>query len=337
MERTNGTGGDDTILGSNAVLGIFTAYEYGGWVNDLHESMNWHLDISTLNQTIKITKITHVENGNTYLWTAQDIVAGFSNGSITAELNNNFTIELNDEAETRLLANVSMADGTLIGWAPRRAMAGFDPSAWLCQDNTTSICTEQLALDGLNRYNGWRVSPHGVQIDYCLSQGDAIQKCEVRYSSIILGVVIGCDLIKVILIYFVLHVSDKLLVTTGDALVHFMENPEPLTKSKCLLTQDEADKVVVAELKEAKTTARAAIPAPHWRFVRDDNDNLKMDYIVEPPKHLIDSAGRKKKHEANRRAFDEVFYNAPPALWRTRKLRWGHAVSRLAWLYLSTV
>ena len=82
----------------------------------------------------------------------------------------------------------------------------------------------------------WMENP-SVTISYALSQ-QLNDGSQIQISLAFILVVIGCNLVKVFVIYTTIkltsNASFRPLITGGDAIASFLENPEPMTTSKCL-------------------------------------------------------------------------------------------------------
>lgn len=96
-------------------------------------------------------------------------------------------------------------------------------------------------------------------ISHCLVE-PAVQHCKVGVSVVFLGIVIACNLFKVVcLTMTTLRLRHHPLVTMGDAVESFLDHPDPSTRGACLLSPEKA--------REWSST-RAVEPAawkPTWR------------------------------------------------------------------------
>jgi len=201
------------------------------------------------------------------------------------------------------------------GFAPSPT---FDPTGWLCHANYTSSCTEEAAL---RNKTDWRVSLDGIPISYCLSQKTPTERCELKYSSIILGIVIGCDVLKILVIALALRSADRPLVTIGDVITYFIEFREPLTEKRCLLSQQQAtseEDLISATLKRANP-----VDDPCWSEVC-----FPIDFSREERSPMI------RQVESRDKVVMDVFHDALPMTWNPKKLRWFNAVSKTEWRYL---
>ena len=72
------------------------------------------------------------------------------------------------------------------------------------------------------------------RFEYCLSQ-TVDEHCKVQFSGAIMIVVIVCNLCKMtIMVYIALEKPSEPLVTVGDALASFLDQPDPTTIGMCL-------------------------------------------------------------------------------------------------------
>lgn len=95
-------------------------------------------------------------------------------------------------------------------------------STWTLR-NTTSTSS----YDASSLYND-------LPVEYCLSKS-VEERCRLQFSLVIMGIVIGCNLAKIICMVLTLwyHKSQP-LVTLGDAISSFLDHPDPATKNMCL-------------------------------------------------------------------------------------------------------
>ncbi|KAF9061622.1 hypothetical protein BDP27DRAFT_1428743 [Rhodocollybia butyracea] len=108
----------------------------------------------------------------------------------------------------------------------------INPSNWTMQAgpflDTASIATGSL----------------GVQ--YCLSETTA-SKCQLQFNLPLLAIVVAFNLVKVICMVIVAtKMHDNPLVTLGDAIASFTNNPEPLTKDMCLVSQSYLERIILS-------------------------------------------------------------------------------------------
>lgn len=294
----------------NAVLGIFTAYNYSQWRVQYRQDHAFTIPIHDLSEII----VNATDPSDTH-----------HNGSVTTALIYNGTITEGETLDVTFLDNSTLfgtvvnTSGVLSLSASSRPVLDFDPTAWLCNDNATNWCDRAEA----KRFDKtWLVSPLGIPIDYCLSERTPQQKCQIRYSSIILGVVIGCDLVKVCIVVLCLRQSDRPLVTLGDVIEYFMEHREQMTRERCLLSHEQIKKeiahfyVAVGEAFGGRTWARTWAP---------------IDFSTSKTRKKLEWYGLKHK------TLQEVFADAPRVVWQPKRLRWYNAVSKRAWISLYTM
>ena len=75
----------------------------------------------------------------------------------------------------------------------------------------------------------------GYEISYCLSQS-VTEVCELQFSSLILIIVIVCNVIKGVTMLFVLwKANEPPLVTTGDCTTSCLQDLDDNTAGMCLL------------------------------------------------------------------------------------------------------
>lgn len=101
--------------------------------------------------------------------------------------------------------------------------------------HTKVFCDQIRAL----RYSkNWTVAPEQWPIDHCLSQRIPDEGCKLEYSVLILAAIIGCDLVKIIVVVLMLIVlKETPCVTLGDAIAHFLRYPDTSTGDRCLMDQ----------------------------------------------------------------------------------------------------
>ena len=74
-------------------------------------------------------------------------------------------------------------------------------------------------------------------ISYCLSE-PIPERCTLQYSMHILIVVVICNALKVLVMLFIFWKQEtETLVTLGDAISSFLDNPDPTTAGQCLASK----------------------------------------------------------------------------------------------------
>jgi hypothetical protein len=103
-------------------------------------------------------------------------------------------------------------------------------NTWFCQEGTMVRCNIEEAA---NTAQDWKVD--GYPIDYCLSE-EMDEECELQFSLPIMIIVFTCNLVKTSCMMLVVFGYGQMqpLMTVGDAIASFLNEPDPATKSMCL-------------------------------------------------------------------------------------------------------
>lgn len=106
---------------------------------------------------------------------------------------------------------------------------------WIGEDYPLqAIPPDEFKNEVLQHAASWVVGPDFYHVQYCLSEPKE-ERCRVQFSMIILGIVIFCNLIKVLCMILTLRLQrSHSLVTLGDALESFLQNADPTTVGMCL-------------------------------------------------------------------------------------------------------
>ena len=118
----------------------------------------------------------------------------------------------------------------------------MDGYSWICSSNLTELgefgrCGNINAV--LSHSEDWTVSAYGdpyaeYSVEYCLSKR-VEEHCSVKFSILIMGIVIGCNCLKVLCILLTLWLQNSQpFVTLGDALASFLGRADPTTEKTCL-------------------------------------------------------------------------------------------------------
>lgn len=147
----------------------------------------------------------------------------------------------------------------------------FSPYEWICSgtiDGSQSPCIEDWRkIDPATWTVGpWEVvstSPESGEqwpVSYCLSE-TLPPRCQLQFDLPLLIIVIIFNVGKVVCITIVAtRMKDHPLVTVGDAIASFVENPDPQTKDMCLITQQHyEDYSKIHRLITSCTTMRSTI------------------------------------------------------------------------------
>lgn len=79
--------------------------------------------------------------------------------------------------------------------------------------------------------------PYGYSPDYCLSER-LPENCGLHVNLVLIWIVVSCNIVKIAAMLLVaLRDPGKKLVTIGDAISSFLENPDPTTIGHCLLDE----------------------------------------------------------------------------------------------------
>ncbi|KAF9060830.1 hypothetical protein BDP27DRAFT_1339014, partial [Rhodocollybia butyracea] len=120
------------------------------------------------------------------------------------------------------------------------------PFGWICEwtsgTNGVSLADScSIMWKEINPSN-WTIGPIGFasfnwEVQYCLVETIA-PRCQLQFNLGILAIVVAFNIVKVTCIAIVAtRMRDNPLVTLGDAIASFTNNPEPLTKDMCLMSQ----------------------------------------------------------------------------------------------------
>lgn len=115
------------------------------------------------------------------------------------------------------------------------------PYEWLCPSNWNTWDMEcgssyipNVRNDIAN--DNWKVRDLVYKVDSCLAK-KAPQYCKLQYSLPLTLVVIGCNIVKsVVLLYIWLGINKAPILTVGDAISSFLRRPDPHTQGYCLVS-----------------------------------------------------------------------------------------------------
>lgn len=134
----------------------------------------------------------------------------------------------------------------------------IDPYSWICTQfprTSTSLCSDHISSFKSN-ISSWQ--PFGHQVDYCLTQGheevgplnSLTGQCRVQLDlsvALIVGIV---NLVQVILMCVsIWGVRNTPLLTNGDAILSFLEDPDSTTQSMSLLEKSDVQRFKVPKKK----------------------------------------------------------------------------------------
>lgn len=102
----------------------------------------------------------------------------------------------------------------------------------------------------------WRPLGSNSIIGYCLSER-VPGSCRVQSSLYIMLIVITLNAAKTILMLYIANrVKDMPLMTIGDAIVSYVQNPDPLTERMCLASYKSVDNEARRRTKRAMGAER---------------------------------------------------------------------------------
>ena len=120
----------------------------------------------------------------------------------------------------------SLGGETIVGFSDSSNCSGSKLPAGI--PNTTIITTAGCASPD-STYNGC------FYIQYCLSQKTDVAECQLQFSSLIMIIVISCNITKLAcMVMLLLGQEAKPLVTLGDAVESFLATPDATTELMCL-------------------------------------------------------------------------------------------------------
>ena len=125
-------------------------------------------------------------------------------------------------------------------------MDGFDnglgDTSWLCggMSQMTEFDSYNCPVNAvLGQAANWTLidettTGQTYPVQYCLSQ-PVEEECRIQVSLVILGIVIACNATKALcMLLAIRHQKSQPLVTLGDAIESFLQEPDPTTEGMCL-------------------------------------------------------------------------------------------------------
>jgi hypothetical protein len=144
-----------------------------------------------------------------------------------------------------------------------------NPNSWICSQfprTKKSLCSDRFSSFRAN-ISTWR--PFGHEVDYCLTRAhpadhvdvsSSTVECKVQFDLSIALVVGIVNLVQVIVMCIMLsRVKETPLLTQGDAILSFLDDPDPATESMCLL-----EKVDVARFKTPTKKIQLESSSKKW-------------------------------------------------------------------------
>lgn len=194
--------------------------------------------------------------------------------------------------------------------------SGYDlPYYWICIDaHPTQYYNFQCDI-AKARQNATEWTVAGKKIDHCLAQ-PVEPHCKLQFSLGILIAVIICNAVKSSAMFWTLRRQKEVtLVTIGDAIASYLDEPDESTKGRCLMGK------VDVNHGPLRWTPR--------RKVTKDGNALMTAFETYMPNlaRLLAPKWRKPAYAAAE--MEERPYTVPPALMYNAPMyrRWQHAVS----------
>ncbi|KAI9675457.1 MAG: hypothetical protein M1822_008935 [Bathelium mastoideum] len=134
--------------------------------------------------------------------------------------------------------------------------------------STGSTCTASNDLKSCNASSiakqpeDWTVNGYPVQ--RCLAR-KTIESCGVKFVVPILVIVIASNICKAICMVACLSLNERPLLTQGDAMASFLENPDPHTEKLCLKNRDSMTEAWGISRLLLKPDNKTEIPAVEWQ------------------------------------------------------------------------
>ena len=111
----------------------------------------------------------------------------------------------------------------------------YPSNGWRCPSRSLTNCTTSNALEVPSPDN-W--APYGSPVKYCLVK-DIGEHCQLQFSFGIAIAVIICNTIKATCMGLTLWKHRKPnIVTLGDAIAFFLDDPDPETEGRCLHSKE---------------------------------------------------------------------------------------------------
>lgn len=123
---------------------------------------------------------------------------------------------------------------------------GMTPN-WMCnpgQEWGVGSCNSVEVVDHISSdVKGWRPLSAKAPILYCLCEKLSNERCKLQSSLPIMAIVIGFITIMVTVMALVVFRDDeKPLLTIGDAIVSFLQDPDHWTRNMCLYSREDFQK-----------------------------------------------------------------------------------------------
>ncbi|KAJ8107251.1 hypothetical protein OPT61_g8998 [Boeremia exigua] len=154
----------------------------------------------------------------------------------------NFTWINSSKPKDKFLGDLDRQSGKLFMWnefglPPLNSTPEFYQSnGWRCPSHNPVTCNIKNPNEVPTNRSQWR--PFERPVQYCLAE-EVREECSLNFSTSIAAVVIVSNMIKIVCMGLTLYKYRQHLplVTLGDAIAHFLDNPDPQTKNRCLQTR----------------------------------------------------------------------------------------------------
>lgn len=140
----------------------------------------------------------------------------------------------------------------------------WDSRAWLCPESDLARGVECDPTQLNVKNSEWLITPSSIPVTECYVLPTK-EQCALRYSTSILLIAIGTDIVKLAAMFMALRLTVEPLATIGDAIESFLQTPDTYTKDLCMLDADSActwSKKAAPRVKDiALKAALSQIPA----------------------------------------------------------------------------
>ena len=168
-----------------------------------------------------------------------------------------------------LVSSAKNITSSLLAWElyslPSTLSPGRHTYEWICSDYEEKF-SPKLARscdpdEATAKADEWTVGSQ--PIDYCLSR-KIEERCKLQFSLIIMVIVILCNFVKMIcMIVIAWKERVTTLVTLGDAISSFLDDPDPSTADCCFADKDD---FTTKKWQLSTIGTKTYIPKRHWWF-----------------------------------------------------------------------
>lgn len=236
-----------------ATFNLSTLLPYGGRIDGERVTFSGEdLQTTLENYQINTSSLTRLDNEACVKAYSANIISSRADvilvSSTTAQENS--VLAIHPVVNTQI-----MTDSTLNsrGW-----MCAIPATAVYCREFQTVKVPDTWSVNISSRSSGatGQSPPIAASVQYCLSQ-PVQERCKFQFSLPIMVVVISCNLIKAICMGFMAWKRDKApLVTLGDAIASFLDQPDPTTEGNCAVGKSRFKKSKVWDRYPSQWTAK---------------------------------------------------------------------------------